>query len=90
MTFAEQRFDRLGREMAMARADVDDERIWRARGARQRLPESGINRLPNHVFDDSSMWCSCSNDHNATSFDRFSYSVNIYLAKSFNIYQSVA
>lgn len=90
MTFAEESFDRFRREVAMARADVHDQRIRRGRRARQRFAEARINRLPNHVFDDGSVRSGCSNGHNATSFDRLRPFVNKYLAKSSNIYHIVA
>jgi hypothetical protein len=47
----------------MPRADVDDERTLPAGDARQRLAKLGVNRLPNHVFDDGAMWCWCCNSH---------------------------
>jgi hypothetical protein len=49
--------------MAVPRADVDDERTLPAGNARQRLAKLGVNRLPNHVFDDGAMWCGCSDSH---------------------------
>ena len=55
MPFAEESFDRFRREMAMARADVYDQRIRRGRRTRQRFAEARIHRLPNHMFDDGSI-----------------------------------
>ena len=86
MTFAEQRLDRFLCEMAMARADIYYQGIRRGRGTGQGLPKPGIHSLPNQMFDNRSMGRRCSNSHNTHSFDRFTHSVNIYLAQSFNIY----
>jgi hypothetical protein len=76
--------------MAMPRADVHNQRIRRACGARQRLAETRIHRLSNHVFDNGSMWSRCGNSHNLHTFDRISLSVNKYLAISSNIYHLIA
>jgi hypothetical protein len=63
VAFAEKHFDRYWREMTMPRADVDDERVHSARGARQWLAKLGINGLSNEMFDDSAMWCWSSDSH---------------------------
>ena len=60
-TFAKKNFHRFRREVAMPRADVDDERTLPAGRARQGLAKLGVNRLSNHVFDDGAMWCWCGN-----------------------------
>ena len=54
---AKKRFDGLGRKMAMARADVHDQRIWGGRVVRQRLAKTLVNRAANEMFDDGPMWC---------------------------------
>jgi hypothetical protein len=63
VAFAKKTFDSFLRQVTVARADIDDERIRSARRARQRLAELGVNRLTNHVFDDGAMWCGCSDSH---------------------------
>ena len=90
MSLAKQRLDCLGGEVAMACADIDNERIGRGRRAGQGLAQSGIDGLSNHVFNNSSMGRGCSNSHNMHSFDRFQVGVNKYLAESLKIYQIVA
>ena len=57
--------------MAVAGADIDDERALAAGDARQGLAELGVNRLTNHVFDDGTMRCGCCYSHKVmTDFDK--------------------
>ena len=72
MPFAEESFHRFLGKMAMARADIDHERLGRRCGSGQRFAEPLINRLPNHVLHHGTMrrrfrvncsTCSHDNDH---------------------------
>src|SRR5262249_23528648 len=55
VSFAKKRFDCLWSQVTVARADIDDQRIWRAGERRQRLAKALINRLSHHMFDHSAM-----------------------------------
>src|SRR5205814_310673 len=81
---------RFGREMAMARADVYDQGIWRGCRARKRFAEPGIHRLSNEMFDHGPVRCWRSYCHNGLDFRHESLEVNNYLANYSNIFQSLA
>ena len=50
VALAEENLHRLRRQVAVARADIDDERIGRRRGARQRPTQPRIDGLAHQVF----------------------------------------
>src|SRR5438132_8650767 len=71
--------------MAMPRADVDDQWIWRSCSARKWSAEPRINGLANHMFYHGSRWRLYSDCHNERDFPPETTKVNIFLATSFNI-----
>ena len=66
---AEEDLHRLLRQVAVARADIDDERIGRRRGARQRPAQPRIDGLAHQVFHHGAMGRrGLGHGHHGTSF----------------------
>src|SRR5207247_4426316 len=55
VALAEENLHRLRRQVAVPRADIDDERIGRRRGARQRPAQPRIDGLAHQVFHHGTM-----------------------------------
>jgi hypothetical protein len=91
VSLAEKRLDGLLREMAMAGADVDHQRVGGRRRPRQGLAQPGIDRLAHEVFDHGAMGRRLlGHGHAGEDLGVVLKIVKQFLAKSFKLFQICA